>query len=63
MSDTSTSLNEATIRITFSSPFIIQRNQSQMLLLLGDVTASKRKTIRLTVQEQSDIESHSVRDS
>ena len=63
MSDASASLREATIRITFSSPFIIHRNQSQMLLLLGDVTASKRKTIRLTVQEQSDIESHPVRGS
>jgi hypothetical protein len=36
------------------------KNATRLLYLHADVTASKRRTIALTVEETSDIETHSV---
>lgn len=58
VSDTISSLDGDIVRISFSTPLLLQKNALRLLTLRGDVTASRRRTIRLTVEETSDIEAH-----
>lgn len=60
VSDVSASLTGDQVRLVFSSPFLLERNETQIFTLSGNVRASRRKTIEFTVAEPSDIEVHDV---
>lgn len=48
------------VRFVFDPPLIIGRNDQRVLVLHGDVRASRRRTIEFALQEESDIESDVV---
>ena len=54
-------LSGDTVRLSFSSPLLIERNATRIFLLHADVRASKRRTIRMTIQEPSDVEATRAR--
>lgn len=56
LSDTVAALQGEVVRIPFSSPLSLGRHQERMLQLLADVRASIRRTVRMELQEASDIE-------
>jgi len=56
VSESAISLDDDTVRIVFDPAFTIEKNATHLLTLRGDVTASKRRTIDLSVKEPSDIE-------
>lgn len=60
VSDVAASMDGELLRITFHPPLLVQKHATRLLLLHGNVTASRRRTIELTVEEPSDIEAHSA---
>ncbi len=46
-----------TVRLTLDPPLTLQGNDVRVLELRGDIRASRKKTIRWTIEEASDIES------
>lgn len=58
VSATTDAMDGSLARITFSTPLLLSKNATRVFQLRGDVTASRRRTIELTVEETSDIESH-----
>lgn len=58
LSDEVESLTNDSVRIPFSKPLILQKNQTRIFTLRADVTASKRRTLKLVIEEESDIEAH-----
>jgi hypothetical protein len=44
------------IRLMFDPPLSLERNETKTLILRGDITASRRRTIRFTIEEPSDLE-------
>ncbi len=58
LSAESASLQDDSVRIVFHTPLLLEQNATRLLQLRGDVTASKRRTIDMTVKETSDIEAH-----
>lgn len=49
-------LNGDRVRIVFDPPFVIKAGQNKLLTVHADVLASRRKTIRLIIEDPSDIE-------
>jgi hypothetical protein len=49
------------VRLEFLEPFVIGRNQTRMLQLRADVRASSRRTLRIHVEEPSDVEAAPAR--
>ncbi len=61
LSPTVLTLQGDRIRIELQPPLVLRRNEVRLVQLLGDVRASRRKTVRLIIQEPSDIEAEAVR--
>jgi hypothetical protein len=57
LSDTVKTLNGDHVRVVLNPPFHLSANDRKLILLKGDVRASRRKTVELVIEEQSDIES------
>lgn len=49
-------LDGDTLRFELDSPLLLDRNQSKLLTVKGDVRASRKRTIRFIIDEPSDIE-------
>lgn len=54
-------LAEDRVRLEFSPPLVLERSTELLLEVRGDVRASVRRTVRLELEEQSDIEWETVR--
>ncbi len=54
------SLEDDLLRVTFDPALLLQKNASKLLTIRGDVTASRKRTIDLTLKEPGDIEASSV---
>jgi hypothetical protein len=61
LSPTVPTLTGDRIRIELQPPLIIKRNEVRLVNLKGDVRASRRKTVRLLIQETSDLEAEGLR--
>jgi hypothetical protein len=61
LSEQTAKMTGDTVRVEFSEPFFIGRNQSRMLQLRADVRTGRRRTIRFTVEEPSDVEAAPAR--
>ena len=44
------------VRLSFDPPFLLRRNEERLVELRADVLASRRKTIRIVLEEESDVE-------
>lgn len=51
------------VRITFSPPFLLRRNQAVMLQLRADVRASRTQTIQWTIEDPTDVVARELRRS
>ncbi|NOS66794.1 MAG: hypothetical protein HOO67_00265 [Candidatus Peribacteraceae bacterium] len=56
LSPTTASLDGDRVRIELQPPLLVKRNEVRLVQLLGDIRASRRKTVRLIIQQASDIE-------
>jgi hypothetical protein len=56
LSDVAATLTDDGVRLIFSTPFVLEKNETHVLTLSGNVTASRRRTIDFTVSEPGDIE-------
>lgn len=56
ISTKATALSSDTVRLEFSPPFELQKNQTLQFSLRGDVRASRSRTIQFIIEEASDIE-------
>lgn len=56
VTDTATSLTGNTVRLTFDPPLDMESGQERLFTLYGDIAASRRKTIKLMIDEPSDLE-------
>lgn len=54
------SMDGDSVRIVFETPLFLERNALRLFTLRGDVTASRRRTIDLTLKEPGDIEASSI---
>ncbi len=61
LSATVPSLDGDRIRVVLDPPLVLRRNEVRLIQLLGDIRASRRKTVRFIIQEPSDIEAAPVR--
>lgn len=61
LSPTIPTLNGDRVRLELSPPLLIHRNEVRLIQLLGDIRASRRKTVELRIQEPADIEVDSLR--
>ena len=61
LSPTVLTLQGDRIRVELQPPLVLKRNEVRLVQLLGDVRASRRKTVRLIIQEQGDIEAEAAR--
>lgn len=61
LSPTLPSLQGDRVRVELQPPLVLRRSEVRLVQLLGDVRASRRKTVRLLIQEPSDIEAEPTR--
>jgi hypothetical protein len=54
-------LNGDTVRLVLDPPLVLKKNQKRLLELQADVRAGRRKTLRLIIEEPSDIEAEPAR--
>jgi hypothetical protein len=55
------SLDGDTARFVLDPAFLLEKNQTRLVTVRADIRASKRRTIRLIIEEPSDIEATNVR--
>ncbi|MBU0458176.1 hypothetical protein KJ652_05645 [Patescibacteria group bacterium] len=60
-SNVAASLEGDKVRLEFKPPISLKKNQSRLMILRGDVRASRRRTIDFIIEEPGDIESEVVR--
>lgn len=56
LSPTVPSLQGDRVMIVLDPPLLLRRSESRVVQLLGDVRASRRRTVRLIIQEASDVD-------
>ncbi len=61
LSPTIPALQGDRVRVELQPPLVLRRNEARLVQLLGDVRASRRKTVRLLIQEPGDIEAEAAR--
>lgn len=60
LSSTVAALDGDRVRVELQPPLLLKRNEVRLVQLLGDVRASRRKTVRLIIQEPGDMEAEGV---
>lgn len=61
LSKTAAQLNNDSVRLEFTPPLLLQKNQQRLLTVQADVRASRSRTLQFRIQEPSDIEATPVR--